>query len=327
VSKDSRAPYVWMLLGSFLFANMGVMANYLGQSCDWQVIALARCALALLFTLILIALYRVRLAVFKPGILWVRSLAGSISMVCSFYALAHLPVSDVLTLTNMFPLWVALLSWRLEGQAPHPSLWLAILCAIAGVALIQQPHLASGNWATLVALVSSFFTAVAMLGLNKIKGVDHRAIVAHFSTVATAFAVVALFVFPRSHPIENHFTRDSLLLLLAVGVTATFGQIFLTKAFSAGDPTRVSVVGLTQIAFAMILGAVFLRHGFDATRILGTVLVMAPTGWVMLQRRTPARVVEPKAPAVSGPHRKVGRVNSAASQITPAEGVIAVPSR
>jgi hypothetical protein len=38
------------------------------------------------------------------------SIAGSISLVCGFYAMTHYPVSEVLTLTNMFPLWVAVLS-------------------------------------------------------------------------------------------------------------------------------------------------------------------------------------------------------------------------
>jgi drug/metabolite transporter (DMT)-like permease len=315
-----------MLAGSFLFAVMGVMANYLGRSCDWQVIALARCSLALFFTLILIAIYRVRLAILSPGILWVRSLAGSISMVCSFYALAHMPVGDVLTLTNTFPLWVALLSWPLEGKAPALSIWLALLCGIAGVAMIQQPQHPTGNWATVAALVSSFSTAVAMLGLNKIKGVDPRAIVAHFSAVATVFALAALLFFDRHQPVENHFTASALVLLLGVGVLATFGQIFLTRAFALGEPTRVSVVGLTQIVFAMILGAVLLDQGFNTWRILGVVLVVAPTGWVMLhwQPHTPVEPPVADIPEVSQRSPSVLRIGAPRNAITPRDGVSAV---
>ncbi len=283
-------------------------------------------ALALFFTLLLIWIYRVRLAVFKPGILWVRSLAGSISMVCSFYALAHMPVSDVLTLTNTFPLWVALLSWPLEGEAPAPAVWVALLCGIAGVALIQQPRHAGGSLPTIVALISAFFSAVAMLGLNRIKGVDPRAIVAHFSGVATLFALAALIFFDHEMPVQNHFTPVSLLLLLGVGVVATFGQIFLTWAFSTGEPTRVSVVGLTQIVFAMILGAALLDQGVNTWRILGVILVIAPTAWVMLRRQP-----KPTAPVVSSPApvlRKpmVVRMNAAAA-IAPRDGVSPAPAR
>jgi drug/metabolite transporter (DMT)-like permease len=288
-----------MLLGSFSFAVMGVMAHALTSSCNWPVIALARCALALLFALGLVRLHGAHLVIWKPGILWVRSLAGSVSMVCTFWSFSCLPTADVLTLTNMFPIWVALLSWPLEGEAPPPAIWVAVVSGVAGVTLIQQPHIAAGNWATLVALVSSFFTAIAMLGLHNIKGVDARAIVVHFSGVATLFAVATLFFVEPAHPAANHWSPGALLVLLAIGVTATVGQLFLTKAFSAGEPTRVSVIGLTQILFAMLLEA-FVAGGsaFNLLRVLGIILVAAPTAWVMLQPRSqPVPEEAPQTPA------------------------------
>ena len=109
-----------------------------------------------------------------------RSIAGSVSLVCTFYALTRLPISDVFTLTNMFPIWVAVLSWPLLGEAPPLSVWISVASGIVGVILIQQPHFAEGNFATLAALTSSFGSAVAMIGLHRLKGIDIRAIVAHF---------------------------------------------------------------------------------------------------------------------------------------------------
>ena len=41
--------------------------------------------------------------------------------------------------------------------------------------------------------------------------------------------------------------------MLGVGVTATFGQMCLTRAFTAGDPAKVSVICLTQVVFAFAL--------------------------------------------------------------------------
>ncbi len=318
VSKDSLSPYLWMLLGCFSFAIMGVLAHSLSATCNWPVIALARSGLACLFALLLVWWHGVPLVIWKPGILWVRSLAGSVSMVCTFYSLARLPTADVLTLTNMFPIWVAVLSWPLEGEAPPPAVWVAVLCGVAGVALIQQPHIAAGNWTTLVALISSVFTAVAMLGLHNIKGVDTRSIVTHFSGVSTLFAVGALFVFEPSHPAANHWAPGALLVLLVIGVTATIGQLFLTRAFSAGEPTRVSVVGLSQILFAMLLEALLVGHSFNALRVVGIVLVMGPTAWVMLRglgqkkdeedEPAPPRTVSFPTPAAGIRSEREGRV-------------------
>src|SRR5262249_5752935 len=98
-----------MLCGSLAFAIMGTLAHELREHCHWPIIALARSALPLLIALILTRTAGVRLVLWKPAILWLRSIAGSVSMICTFFALTQLPVSDVFTLNNLFPIWVALL--------------------------------------------------------------------------------------------------------------------------------------------------------------------------------------------------------------------------
>jgi drug/metabolite transporter (DMT)-like permease len=284
VSRPSIQPYLWMLGGSASFALMGTLAHRLANSCDWQVIALVRSGLALFFAALLALVAGARLVFLRPRILWVRSIAGSISLVSTFFALTRLPVADVLTLTNLFPFWVALLSWPLLGEAPGRSVWVAAACALAGVALIQQPHIAEGNWVSLVALASSFFTAIAMLGLHRLRGLDARAIVVHFSAVSVLFVVASFFLFEHHAPVDEGLAGPALFMLLGVGVTATVGQLLLTKAFVAGPPARVAVVGLTQIVFAMALDALVGQRAFNPVTLLGIALVVAPTAWVMQTR-------------------------------------------
>src|SRR5262249_57351931 len=81
-----------------------------------------------------------RLVFWKPGILWLRSCAGSLSLLCTFFALTRLSPSEVLTLTNTFPIWVAILSWPLLQTRPAPSVWLAAGCGVVGIALINRPE-------------------------------------------------------------------------------------------------------------------------------------------------------------------------------------------
>jgi len=71
--------------------------------------------------------------------------------------------------------------------------------------------------------------------------------------------------------------------LLGVGITATIGQLFLTKAFAEGDPSKVSVVGLSQIVFAVLLEESLGKQAIDATTLLGMGLVLVPAGWLMIQ--------------------------------------------
>ncbi len=265
----SLLPYLWMLCGAFSFACMVAFAHGLQEECDWQVVALARAALALLITVALALAARVRLVIWRPKTLWIRSIAGSISMLCTFYAVPRLPMAVVLTVSNVFPVWVALLSWPLLGEKPSTSVWLAITSAVCGVALVQQAHFRAADPSVIVALFGSFATAVAMIGLHRLSDIDVRAIVVHFSAVGTLFCIAAMALFPMK-PIETaYFDTSVVLQLVGVGVAATLGQIMLTKAFTTGNAAKVSVVAISQIAFAMLFDVAFWGRRFTPENALG----------------------------------------------------------
>src|SRR5262245_42896358 len=113
-----RTGYFHMLWASLGFAVMAAATHWAGEYCDWPLVAVARASLAFLFAGIIAKAGGVKFVFRGPKTLWVRSLAGSGSMLCNFYALAHLPVSDTLTLMNTSPLWVTLLSWLAFRQRP-----------------------------------------------------------------------------------------------------------------------------------------------------------------------------------------------------------------
>jgi drug/metabolite transporter (DMT)-like permease len=275
-----------MLCGCFSFAWMSQLAYTLKDTCDWRLVALARSSLAFLFALGLARASGAELVLWRPRVLWLRSLAGSLSLLCTFYALAQLRTSEVLTLTNTFPIWVAVLSWPLLQVRPSWTVWAAATCGILGVVLIQSPHLANSPGAGIavaLALTAALTSAIAMLGLHRLKELHPWAIVAHFSGVATVFVLGAWAVGP---PVDlaSLARPETLATLVGVGATATLGQLCLTRAFTSGQPARVSVVGLTQIVFAMGLDVLFHGPHFDGATLAGIALVVAPTAWVMTEK-------------------------------------------
>jgi drug/metabolite transporter (DMT)-like permease len=287
-----------MLSGCVAFALMASIAHALRTSCDWRIITLARTGLALVFAAILAGTAGVQLVLWRSPALWIRSIAGSLSLVGTFYAYTQLPVSDVLTLTNLFPIWVAILSWPVLGKPPAVSVWIAVMLSVIGVVLIQQPHFApsqlleeaiepalhypGGGFATLIAVASSFFTAAAMLGLHRLAHLDPRAIVVHFSATALLFCLASFVVFDRGPLFEIAPIGPLAVALLAIGVTATIGQLYLTKAFAAGPPAQVSVVGLSQILFAMAIEVLYFGRSIGMVTLIGMALIIVPTAWVMI---------------------------------------------
>lgn len=311
MTQPDARPYVWMLCGSFSFSIMAVLAETLTRRpapdapplCDWQTVAVFRAALVAMFAAVLAWHAGVRLVWFRPWRLWVRSVAGSCSMVFAFYAFGHLNSEDVVTLSNTFPIWVAVLSWPLYGHLPGWKTAIAILVGVLGVALVEQPHLEAGNLGVFAALAAAGFTAIAMLGLHRLHDIDPRAVVVHFSAVATVFCVTAFLVTPRTEPVARIVETPVVLSLLGIGVSATVGQVFLTLAFGRGAPAKVSVVGLTQVVFVMGLCAWAFDRTPNAVALAGTALVLAPTAWLLARPKStsaepPAATAEPKRAAV-----------------------------
>jgi drug/metabolite transporter (DMT)-like permease len=285
-----------MLAGCGSFAVMSALAHAAGEVCSWQTVAVFRAFLVFLFVGTFAVASGTRLVFFRPRKLWLRSIAGSLSLVMAFFALSKLPASTVVTLTNTFPIWVAILSWPVLGVLPSGRVWLAVLGGVVGVYLIQMPQADGNRLAIALALVSAAATSVAMIGLHRLRGVNPNAVVVHFSAVATIASLSALALFEHRPDGLPFYHAEALVLLLGIGVTASIGQMLLTRAFAAGDPAKVSVVGLSQVVFTLLIDVCFTGQSITTTAAVGTALILAPTAWVMVERK---RRPEPASEAMT----------------------------
>ncbi len=274
-----RTASLHMLWASFAFALMAAISHWAGAWCDWQLIVFARAFVALLFAIAIAKASGVKLVWRGSATLWIRSVAGSTGMLCNFYALAHLPVSDTLTLMNTAPLWVTLWLWLVFGERPTTGMAVAVVTSVVGIALIQQPHFEGGKFACLMALCGAFCTSIAMLGLNRLRHLDPRAIVAHFSAVASLFTLVFMFASRASLSVSN---PSAWLLLILVGAAGVAGQIGMTRAFAKGHASTISVIALSQILFGLIFDVLFWQRTINAVSWLGMLLVIVPSGWLIL---------------------------------------------
>ncbi len=269
-------------MGALSLSTMAALAHALNGRCDWLVVALVRATFMLATTATLVRASGASLVVWRPRTLWIRSLAGSFSLVCNFYALTRLPIADAVTLMNVHPLWIVLISAAVFRRPPTRGEVVGVACGLTGVVLIERPHMDGDRLAAVVALLSSMSTAVAMLGLHRLRQIDARAVVAHFAGVASVISATWLFLrgdllSPR--PMEG----ATLWLLLGVGASGTLGQICLTRAYAAGAPAKVAVVGLTQVVFAMGFDVVLWGRPLAPIALAGFALVLTPTTWLSIR--------------------------------------------
>lgn len=291
-----------MLIGSVCFAAMALLAESLRDQFTYPWITMVRSGIATTLAIALTLLGGAQLVFLRPVTLWIRSLSGWASMICGFYAITHYDVEIVLALTNMYPLWVAILSWPLLGKTPSLKTWLALFVSCIGMWLVYASSISfdtihtsrsyNPRLAIPMAVLAGMLSGVALINLHRVKHIDTRAVVAHFSAVATVLSFVVWIFIPVSPPVDV-VDRASVLRLLGVGLAATLGQICLTKAFSTGAPAQVSVVGLSQVVVAVIVKFIIEGRIPTAGSMLGMSLVVASTIWVILSHSPRRESVSP----------------------------------
>ena len=67
---------------------------------------------------------------------------------------------------------------------------------------------------------------------------------------------------------------EQLLCLLLAGVSATGGQIFITKAYTKAPAKEISVFDYTQVLFAALLGFAFFGQIPDWMSLVGYLVII-----------------------------------------------------
>jgi len=243
-----------MTAGALSFAVMNAMARGL-RHLPWPMIACTRALLGLGAALAVARLRGASLAVADRRTMWRRSLAGSTSMLLTFYALTHMALADVTALLNTTPLWITALAWVTLRERLSRAAVAALALASVAIALLERPTLSEGALAGVAALAASGMSAVAMVSLRRLSGETPEAVVVHFSAVASVVLAGATALWrARYGPLPTPSARE-VLGLVAIGATATAGQLSITRAYALDKAARVGAAGWVQIVFAVGLDA------------------------------------------------------------------------
>ncbi|GJM16469.1 MAG: hypothetical protein DHS20C13_17960 [Thermodesulfobacteriota bacterium] len=288
---------MFMVLGGLAFASMGALTHELGNYCDWLLIAFFRMLISFVIALTLALKAGVNPFIIKNKTLWLRSLIGSSAMLATFYAITKLPISEVAVITETRPIWVAIVAGYILGETAGKKVWISIIFGIAGVILVEHPRIVEQNFAGLLALYAAFGGAVVMICLRKLKDLDLRIIITHFSGTATIVALIALFFVRGEVDVSPLINTNITLMMLGVGIFGTIGQMAMTKAFSVGEAPSVASAGFTKVGFSAGFDLLIWNYIFNVPTIIGMTLILLSTTWLFSRKketRVQNRILEPK---------------------------------
>lgn len=285
------AGVLWMILAQALFAVMNVLSRLSSDRVPWPEVAASRALVGAATALGVALVRRAPLSMDRGDrrLTWARSLCGTGAMLCVFYTLGapQIALGDAVTLGATSPIFVAILAPRLLGERSSPGLWVAILLAFAGVALIAAPSLAIAGDTALVATLGAVFSAFAMMWLRRIGAGGTRAspeaVALHFSLVASA-AMIAL-----SIPVWRTPDAGGLALLIGTGLAGGLAQLAMTRAYALDNAARIGALGYVGVALSHVLAAAWLGEVPSTRQVLGAALVTAAGLWLASQALRDAR--------------------------------------
>ena len=211
------------------------------------------------------------LATKRPKAHLVRSFYGIVGMLCNFGAVILLPLAEAQTINFSAPIFAVILSMVLLREQVGMWRWSAVLAGFAGILVIARPgdsDIALDG--ALVALGGAFMIALISIQIRDLgKTEKPYVIVFWFALTSTVLTAPLLPFTMKAHGWEDW------LLLLAIGLTGTWGQILITMALRYGKVSSVIVMDYSAIVWATLLGWLMFANLPPATTFIGAPIVIA----------------------------------------------------
>ena len=203
-------------------------------------------------------------------LLLARAAFGTVGLICNFYAVDHLNLSDASMLNKMSPFFAIIVSYFLLKEKLTPWQGMGVIAAFLGSLLIIKPdpaNMALGP--SLIGLLGGFGAGVAytFVRLMSKKGIHSSLIVFVFSTFS------CLVCLPYFILVHAPMRLSQLGCLLMAGVFGCSGQFAITSAYRFAPAKEISVYDYTQVIFAALLGWMFFGQLPDLWSLLGYVVI------------------------------------------------------
>lgn len=271
ISQKSKG-ILYIMTAAFGFAMMSLFVKLAGDLPAFQK-AFFRNFVALIFIFIMMIREKVSVIPPKEHIpdLLGRSFFGTMGLLCNFYALGKLNLSDANMLNKLSPFFAIVFSIFLLKEKPKFAQIIGVAVAFVGSLFIIKPGFDNPQVLPAVAgLLGGMGAGIAYTFVRRLgqKQENSRRIVFFFSAFSCLLCLPFLIIE------YQHMSGLQLLYLILAGTFACVGQLGITKAYICAPAREISVYDYTQVIFAAILGFFIFGDIPDWLSVLGYVLII-----------------------------------------------------
>jgi len=268
---NKKKGIAFIIISAFFFACTNMFVNMSGNLPAIQK-SFFRNLVAVIFASVVLFKERDKFKFKKSNVKWLvlRSTFGTVGIICNFYALSKLVISDASMLNKLSPFFVLIFSYFFLKEKMNRFQMMSVIVVFLGSLFIIKPSFSNINLGpALIGMIGGIaagaaYTTVRYLGG---KGENKSFIIVFFSAFS---ALVTLpFVLLDYHPM----TLNQFVILILAGVAATGGQFFITYAYNYAPARDISVYDYSQVIFAAALGYMFLGQVADVFSVIGYIII------------------------------------------------------
>ena len=200
-----------------------------------------------------------------------RSVAGTVGILCNFYAIDRMNISDASILNKLAPFFSIVFSVFLLREKASVKDWILVVVAFSGALFVVKPSFNfDKSLPAALGVLGGLGAGLAYTFVRKLgkRGERNAMIVFFFST----FSCLAMLPFVILQ--YEAMTWAQLGFLLLAGCAASGAQLSVTAAYTYAPAKEISVYDYSQVLFAAIWGACFLGEFPDWFSVLGYAIII-----------------------------------------------------
>ena len=270
--KQKYKGIAYIICSAFFFAVMNLFVHLSGDLPSIQK-SFFRNLIAFISAFLIIIKNREGIHFYKDSIkyLILRSVFGTVGILCNFYAVDQLVLADASMLNKMSPFFAILFSYFILKERVSLFQGIMVMVAFVGSLFVIKPSFSNMDMLpALIGLLGGMsagmaYTLVRKLGGMKVKGSFIVFFFSGFSCLITLPVTMLQF---------HSMTGMQQLCLLLAGLAATGGQFAITKAYCYAPAKEISIYDYSQIIFSSIFGYFIFAQIPDGYSIAGYVIII-----------------------------------------------------
>lgn len=275
-----------MLLGMLLFALNDAMGKWLVATYSLGQVILVRSAAAIIVLVPILWKFGISglVNIERRWLQAARVFFSTAELFCFYFAVAALPLADVMTYWLAAPIYVAALSPFLLGEKVGWRRWTAIAIGFVGVMIALKPSAASLTPAAFFSILGSAAFAFLMLSGRQLRNTPDT-VLAFWQIVGAVLAgVVAVIITPSGWiPLQSSF---DLSLLALLGIVAMAAHVLVNRALKLADAATVAPLQYTLLLWAVVFGWAFFGDIPQMSIVIGAGLIVFSGLYIFFRENT-----------------------------------------